>query len=138
MQPNQNQNVNPPGNPPLNQTQAVNIVTISAEPRPQDASIVVVTRGGKTTGEDSSMIRLAGKKKVSFDIDAERETFLQARRALENDQGKAVVYDMPSTFDATSEVGPLQRSSTLRAFLEHFLSLEKYPDALAAIEALLR
>ena len=51
-------------------------------------------------------VQLARKKKESFDIATEKETFFEARDVIGRNTGKSHVYEIPSTFDFLLEVGP--------------------------------
>ena len=74
----------------------------------QDANVTVITHGGAMKGEDIPFpqIQLDGKKKLQFDVDAERDTFFEARYAIRRDPGKLFVYEMLNAFDSTLVAGP--------------------------------
>ena len=69
----------------------------------QDVDVVVITRRGAKIGEYNlfPQIQLAGKKKVQFDVDAERDTFFEAHDAIRRDPGKLLVFDLPPIFYST-------------------------------------
>ena len=68
-------------NSPLNLNQGSTVSTIQAEPQMKDVDVGIVTRTGTTTGDDGPwlQVRLTGKKKVTFDIATEKDTFLDAK-----------------------------------------------------------
>ena len=74
----------------------------------QDADVVVITCGGTSTGEDRSFtqIQLAGKKKVQLNFDHEKETLVEMHDVIRRDMGKLPIYEIPTSFDSTSIVGP--------------------------------
>ena len=78
--------MNPPINqtPLTNQTQGLTIATILVEPRKQDVDVSIVTRGGATMRDDGPQpqVRLAGKKKVAFDIATKKETFFETQDVI--------------------------------------------------------
>ena len=100
--------VNQAVNPPLNQNQGPTIAKISAEPRTKDSNVAIITHGGVTAGDDSPFPRIwfDWKKKVQFDVDAERDTFFEAHNAIGRNPGKFHIYEMPIAFDSTSILGP--------------------------------
>ena len=61
-------------------------------------------------GEDGTLlqVRLGGKKKVSFDITTEKETFFGDRDVIRRNTGKSPVDEIPSSFDYSLEFGPLR------------------------------
>ena len=73
-----------------------------------DVDIAIVTHAGATTGEDGPrpQIQLARQKKVLFDINAEKDTFFEARNAIGRNLGKLLAYEIPTTFDTTLVAGP--------------------------------
>ena len=91
------------------------------------------------TGEDSPhpQIRLAGKKKVHFDIDAEKDTFFQTRDLIGRNPIMSPIYKVPTTFDSSLEATPSGQHGTLHKFFESCLSLERDPNALTEIENML-
>ena len=62
-------------------------------------------------------IQLAGKNKVYFDIDAERDTFFEERYVIGRNPDKLHFYEMTTAFDSNSVVGPSQQHGTLHIFL---------------------
>ena len=92
------------------------IATIQAEPRTKDFNIRVVTHADVTTGEDGShqQVWFAGKKKVSFDIVMDKDTFFEAKHAIRRNMGKLPIIAMPSSFDPSVKVGPLWQHGTLQ------------------------
>ena len=68
----------------------------------------VVTRVGATTGENGprQQVRFAGKKKVAFDIATEKDTFFEAKQAIERNTGQLPIVEMSFAFDPSVEVGP--------------------------------
>ena len=136
---NTNKNVNQLVNPPPKLNQGPTVAMISAEPRTQDVDVAVVTRGGATTREDILIpqVRLAGKKKVQFDVNVEKDTFFEAQDKMSRNFGKLHVYEMPTAFDSTLEAEPSRQHGTLQHFFESCLSLVRDPDALAKIENIL-
>ena len=95
-------------NPCPNQNQGPIVSTISANPRTQDVDVFVITRRGGTTREYSSIpqIWLAGKKKVKFDVNVKKDTFFEAWGEMRKNPGRLPIYEMPTAFDSTLEVGP--------------------------------
>ena len=59
-------------------------------------------------------MRLAGKKKVQFDIVAERDKVFEAREALGINAGKTPIFGMPSAFDWSLEARPSRQYGTLQ------------------------
>ena len=59
------------------------------------------------TGDDGPrpQVRLAGKKKATFDIATEKETFFETGDVIGRNLGKLLVYEMPSAFDLSLEAG---------------------------------
>ena len=51
-------------------------------------------------------MKLDGKKKEQFNIETERDTFLEAREVLGRNPGKTPIFCMPSAFDSSLEYGP--------------------------------
>ena len=92
------------------------VATIQDEPGTKDLDVGVVTRAGATTGEDGScqQVQFARKKKVEFDIVMEKDTFFEAKHAIERNSGKLPVIAIPSTFDPSIEAGPLWQHGTLQ------------------------
>ena len=68
----------------LNLNQGSIVATIQAEPRMKDVDVGIVTRVGATTRDDGPrlQVRLAGKKKVAFDIAIEKDTFFDAKNVI--------------------------------------------------------
>ena len=109
----------------MNQNQGPMVAMILVEPKKKDVDVSIVTCRGEMTGDDEPFlqIQLEGKKKSSFKITTEKETFFEAREAIGRNLGKSPVYEMPYAFDSSLEVGPLQQPGTLQLFFEGFLSL---------------
>ena len=91
----------------MNLNQGSTVATIQAKPWMKDVYIGVVTCAGAMTGEDGpwQQVCLTGKKKVAFDIAMEKDTFFEAKHAIERNPGKLPIIDMSSAFDPTVEVG---------------------------------
>ena len=83
-------------------------MTISTDPRMWDVYVTIITCGGVTTGEDSLIpqVQLVGKKKVQFDVNAEKDTFFEAWDEIRRKLGKLHIYEMSIAFDSTLEAGP--------------------------------
>ena len=60
------------------------VETIHAKPLMKDVYIRIFTRAGAITGDDGprQQVRLAGKKKVAFDIVKEKDTLFEAKHAI--------------------------------------------------------
>ena len=123
----------------MNQNQGSTLATIFVEPRTKDVDVAIVTCGGATTREDGpcQKVRLAGKKKGSFDIATERDIFFKVWDVIERNLGKSPIYEIPSAFDSSLEAGPLVQHGTLQHFFESFLLLIRDTDDLEKIENLL-
>ena len=105
----------------------------------KDVDVGIVTRAGVTTGDDGPrlQVRLAGKKKVGFDIATKKDTFFDTKKEIGRNLGKLPIVDMPFAFDPSVEVGPSRQHGTLRNFFESFLSLARESNALIELETLL-
>ena len=77
------------------------------------------------------------QNKVKFDVNHEKETFLDARDFIKMDTCKFSIYEMPPSFDSTLVAGPSRKVGTLKSFFEICLSLAKDLDVLAKISSLL-
>ena len=115
------------------------VATISVEPRTQDVDVAVVTRKGATIGEDSLIpqVRLAGKKKVHFDVTIEKHTFFEPQDEMHKNSDKLLVYEIPTAFDSTLEARPSRHHGALHKLFDICMILSRYLDALAEIEILL-
>ena len=91
----------------------------------KDVDIWIVTCTGATTGEYGShqQVLFTGKKKVEFHTMTEKDTFFEAKHAIERNSSKLHVISMSSGFDPSVEVGPSRQHGTLQQFFESFLSL---------------
>ena len=98
----------------------------------KDVDVAIVTCGGATTGEDGpcQKVRLAGKKKGSFDIATERDIFFKVWDVIERNLGKSPIYEIPSAFDSSLEAGPSRQHGTLQHFFESYVSLARDLDAM--------
>ena len=67
----------------------------------------------------------------------EKDTFFEAKHAIERNQGKSPIVEMPYAFDPSVEEGPSQQHGTLQQFFESFMSLARYREALEEIDKLL-
>ena len=106
------------------------------EPRIQLVNVGVVTQGGVMEGFDGPMINILPTtlKAVQFDVNVEKESFFDIRDMLNKNTDKLTICEMPPVFDSTRSLGSSRKVSTLKCFLESFLTLAKYPNALAKIE----
>ena len=107
--------------------------------RTQPVDVGIITRGGATMGDDKPIpnIRLAARKKVQFDVDADKENFFDARDILNNNMCNSPIYEIPPTFDSTAMSKPSWKVGTLQNCIESCMLLAKDPDALAEIVSLL-
>ena len=67
----------------------------------------------------------------------ERDTFSEAHEVLRRNPGKTPIFGMPSSFESSLEVGPLQQYGTVQHFFEICLSLPRDPYSLVDMEKLL-
>ena len=108
----QNQPMNQPlnQNPPLNLNQGSIVATIQAEPRMKDVDVGIVTHAGATTGDDGPQLQvwLAGKKKVTFDIVTEKDTFFDTKNKIGRNPTKLPIVDMLFGFDPSVEARPFR------------------------------
>ena len=74
----------------------------------KDVDIGIITRASVKTGDDGpwQQVWLIGKKKVEFDITTKKETFFEAKHAIEGNPGKLPIIEMSSAFDSSVEAGP--------------------------------
>ena len=119
--------------------QGLTVVAIDAKPRMKDVDVGIVTHAGATTSDDGQrqLVRIAGKKKVAFDVVTKKDTFFESKQVIGRNPGKLPIIDMPSAFDPSVEAGPSQQYGTLCKFFESCLSLERDSDALVELETLL-
>jgi hypothetical protein len=91
---------------------------IYVEPHRVDPRVIVITRGGATTGEDRAAqgktendhgVRKATEKTPTFDAKKERQIFEEERKEFKGDQGssskrqpKIKQYGMPQAFDLSA------------------------------------
>ena len=82
----------------------------------KDVDVGVVTRSSATTGEEGpwQQVRLVGKKKVAFDIATEKDTFFEAKQAIERNTGQLPIVEMSFAFDPSVEAGPSRQHGTLQ------------------------
>ena len=87
----------------------------------------IVTHAGATTRDDGPWLQvwLAGKKKVSFDIAIDKDTFFDAKNEIGRNPGKFPIVDIPFAFDPSIEVGPSRQHGTLQTFFESCLLLAR-------------
>ena len=83
-------------------------MTILEEPHTEDVDVDIVTHVGTIAGDDGpqQLVRLASKKKISFDVATEKDTFFEEKQAIGRNPGKLPIIDMPSAFNPSVEVGP--------------------------------
>ena len=107
---NQATNQHPLGFQAQNLHQGPTVAAIHAEPRMKDVDVRIVTCAGMTTGDDGPWqpIRIAGKKKVAFDITTEKGTLFEAKQVIGRNPGKMPIIDMPFSFDPSIEARPLR------------------------------
>ena len=93
---------------PLNLNQGSKVATIQAKLWMKDVGVGIVTRTGATTGDDGPWLQVHfdGKNKVTFDIVIDKDTFFEAKHAIERNLGKSPVFEMSSAFDPSIEEGP--------------------------------
>ena len=106
---NQSLNQNPSGTQAQNLNQGPTVAIIHAELRMKDVDVGIITPAGVKTSDDGTwkLVRLAGKKKVSFDVATEKDTFLEVKQEVGRNPSKLQIIDMPSSFDPSVEAGPL-------------------------------
>jgi hypothetical protein len=91
---------------------------IYAEPHGAEPRVIVITRGGATTGEDrlaqgmtenDHRVRKSIEKTPMFDAKKERQIFKEERKEFKGDQGssskrqpKIKEYGMPQAFDQSA------------------------------------
>ena len=78
-------------------------------------------------------VQLEAQNNVQFDMDAERDTFFDARYTMKIDMGKFPIYEMTHVFYSTPVAGPLRKHGMLQNLFEICMSLAKYTDSLAEI-----
>ena len=91
----------------------------------KDVDIGIVTCVGATIGDDGPwfLVQHSGKKKVTFDIVTEKDTFFDAKNAIGRNMGMLPIVDMPFAFDPSVEARPSRQHGTLQKLLESCLSL---------------
>ena len=94
-------NQNPPLNQAQNQNQRKTVGTILAKHRAYAIDIAIVTRAGAMDGEDGphQQVRFPRKKKTTFDIVTEKDTFFEAKHAIGRNLGKSPIIEMAFDFD---------------------------------------
>ena len=99
----------------------------------------VVNCIGVITKEDGprQQVRFTRNKKVACYIVMEKDTFFEAKHAIERNPCKLPIIEMSSSFDPSVEVGPSRQDGTLQQFFESCLLLARDPEALVDIEKLL-
>ena len=105
----------------------------------KDVDVGIISCVGAIIGDDGPwfLVQHSGKKKVTFDIVTEKDTFFDAKNAIGKNPGKLPIVDMPFAFDPSVEAGPSWKNGTLWQFFESFLSLVRDPDILVKLETLL-
>ena len=80
----------------------------------KDVDVGIVTCNGATIGDDGTrlQVRLAGKKKVTFDIATKKYNFFDAKNEIRRNLGKLPIVDMPFAFDPSVEAGPSRQYGT--------------------------
>ena len=89
---------------------------ILVEAKAQAVDVSIITRTGETTREDRPLpqVRLVGKRKKTFDITTEKETFFQEKHAIGRNLCKLPIVEMTFAFDPSIEAGPLRQHGTLQ------------------------
>ena len=112
---------------------------ISLELRTHPVNVGAVIRRGAITRDDEPLLNVwhAAQNKVQFNIETKKETFFEEKYSLNKNNGKLPIYKILPSSDSTNSPRSKRKVSTLKFFLEIYLTLGKDEDAVAEIETFL-